>query len=93
MKVGCYVTVDDGDNYVMFHGLNVRVKIKTITKAQLDSVSNRELKRGLNRTAVLLNRAAVQAGRFLALPSVYFYFFLVGNYIQTSADDVTISQS
>ena len=53
MKVGCYVTVDDGDNYVTFHGLNVRVKIKTITKAQLDSVSNRELKRGLNRTAVL----------------------------------------
>ena len=55
MKVGRYVTVDDGDNYVMFHGLNVRVKIKTITKAQLDSVSNRELKRGLNRTAVLLS--------------------------------------
>ena len=54
MKVGCYVTVDDGDNYVTFHGLNVRVKIKTITKAQLDSVSNRELKLGLNRTAVLL---------------------------------------
>ena len=53
MKVGCYVTVDDGGNYVTFHGLNVRIKIKTITKAQLDSVSNRELKRGLNRTAVL----------------------------------------
>ena len=53
MKVGCYVTVDDSDNYVTFHGLNVRIKIKTITKAQLDSVSNRELKRGLNRTAVL----------------------------------------
>ena len=48
-------TVDDGDNYVTFHGLNVRIKIKTITKAQLDSVSNRELKRGLNRTAVLLS--------------------------------------
>ena len=30
MKVGCYVTVDDGDNYVTFHRLNVRVKIKTI---------------------------------------------------------------
>ena len=44
MKVGCYVTVDDGDNHVTFHGLNVRIKIKTITKAQLDSVSNRELK-------------------------------------------------
>ena len=71
MKVG-YVTVDDGDNYVTFHGLNVRIKIKTITKAQLVSVSNRELKRGLNRTAVL--------------------FFFVGNYIQTSADDVIISQ-
>ena len=53
MKVRCFVTVDDGDNYVTFHGLNVRIKIKTITKAQLDSVSNRELKRGLNRTAVL----------------------------------------
>ena len=71
MKVGCYVTVDDGDNYVTFHGLNVRIKIKTITKTQLDSVSNRELKCGLNRTAVL---------------------FLVGNYIETSADDVIISQ-
>ena len=43
MKVGCYVTVDDGDSYVTFHGLNVRIKIKTITKAQFDSVSNREL--------------------------------------------------
>ena len=43
MKVGCYVTVDDGGNYVTFHGLNVRIKIKTITKAKLDSVSNREL--------------------------------------------------
>ena len=53
MKVGCYVTVDDGDNYVTFHGLNVGIKIKTITKAQFGSVSNRELKRGLNRTAVL----------------------------------------
>ena len=73
MKVGCYVTVDDGDNYVTFYGLNVRIKIKTITKAQLDSVSNRELKRGLNRTAVL-------------------FFFVVCNYIQTSADDVIISQ-
>ena len=38
-----YVTVDDGDNCVTFHELNVRIKIKTITKAQLDSVSNREL--------------------------------------------------
>ena len=54
MKVGGYVTVDDGGNYVTFHGLNVRIKIKTIKKAQLDSVSNRELKRGLNCTAVLL---------------------------------------
>ena len=44
MAVGCYVTVDDGGNYVTFHELNVRKKIKTIGKAQLD---------GLNRTAVL----------------------------------------
>ena len=36
MKVGCYVT-DDGANYVTFHELN-----RKITKAQLDSVSNRE---------------------------------------------------
>ena len=43
MKVGCYVTVDDSGNYVTFHELNVRIKIKTITKAQFDSVSNREL--------------------------------------------------
>ena len=35
IKVGCYVTVDDGGNYVTFHELNVRIKIKTITKAQL----------------------------------------------------------
>ena len=29
MKFGCYVTVDDGGNYVTsFHGLNVRIKIK-----------------------------------------------------------------
>ena len=41
MKVSCYVTVDDGGNYVTFHELNIR--IKTITNAQLDSVSNREL--------------------------------------------------
>ena len=39
----CYVTVNDGGNYVTFHELNVRIKIKTITKAQFDSVSNREL--------------------------------------------------
>ena len=43
MGVGCYVTVDDGCNYVTFHELNVRKKIKTIAKAQLDSASNREL--------------------------------------------------
>ena len=56
MRVGCYVTVDDGGNYVTFHELNVRKKIKTIAKAQLDSVSNRELyQRGLNRTAVLFS--------------------------------------
>ena len=42
MKVGCYVT-DDGGNYVMFHELNRRSrKDRKITKAQLDSVSNRE---------------------------------------------------
>ena len=39
MEVGCYVTVVDGGNYVTFYELNVRKKIK----AQLDSVSNREL--------------------------------------------------
>ena len=39
IKVGCYVIVDDGVNYVTFHELNVCIK----TKAQLDSVSNREL--------------------------------------------------
>ena len=39
MKVGCYVTVDDGGNYVTFHELNVPITRKTITKAQLDSVS------------------------------------------------------
>ena len=32
MEVGCYVTVDDGGNYVTFHELNVRKKIKTIAK-------------------------------------------------------------
>ena len=42
MKVGCYVTEDDGGNSVTFHELNDRIKIKTMTKAQLDSVSNRE---------------------------------------------------
>ena len=42
MKVGSYVIVDDAGNYVTFHELNIRIKIKTITKAQLDSVSNRE---------------------------------------------------
>ena len=42
-RVGCYVTVDDGGNYVTFHELNVRKKIKTIVKTQLDSASNREL--------------------------------------------------
>ena len=32
MEVGCYVTVDDGGNYVTFHELTVRKKIKTIGK-------------------------------------------------------------
>ena len=41
-EVGCYVTVDDSDNYVTFRELNGRIKRKTITKAQLDSVSNLE---------------------------------------------------
>ena len=41
MKFGRYVTVDDGD--VTFHELNQRLrKDKKITKAQSDSVSNRE---------------------------------------------------
>ena len=30
MKDGCYVTVDDGGNYAIFHELNVRVKIKLV---------------------------------------------------------------
>ena len=43
MKFGHYVTVDDGDNHVTFHELNQRLrKDKKITKAQSDSVSNRE---------------------------------------------------
>ena len=42
MKVGCYVT-DNGGNYVTFHELNRHSrKDSKITKAQLDSVSNRE---------------------------------------------------
>ena len=74
MKVGCYVTVDDSGNYVTFHGLNVHIKIKTITKAQLDSVSNCELK-----------------ARFKPHRGLVFFSF-VSNYIQTSSDDVIISQ-
>ena len=43
MKVGCYATDDAGGNYVTFHELNRRSrKDWKITKAQLDSVSNRE---------------------------------------------------
>ena len=43
MKLGRYVTVDDGGNHVTFHELNQRLrKDKKITKAQSDSVSNRE---------------------------------------------------
>ena len=43
MKFGRYVTVDDGGNHVTFHELNQRLrKDKKITKAQSDSVSNRE---------------------------------------------------
>ena len=30
MKLGRYVTVDDGGNYVMFHKLKVHLKIKKI---------------------------------------------------------------
>ena len=42
MKVDCYVT-DHGGNYVTFHELNRRSrKDQKITKAQSDSVSNRE---------------------------------------------------
>ena len=33
MKFGCYVTVDDGGNYVTFHELNVRIKIKKNNKS------------------------------------------------------------
>ena len=33
MKFGRYVTVDDGSNYVMFHELNVRIKIKKEQKS------------------------------------------------------------
>ena len=43
MKFGRYVTVDDGGNHVTFHELNQLLrKDKKITKAQSDSVSNRE---------------------------------------------------
>ena len=28
MKFSCYVIVDDGGNYAMFHELNIRIKIK-----------------------------------------------------------------
>ena len=42
MKVGCYVAVNDGGNYVKFHELKVHTKRKTITKVLLDSVSNLE---------------------------------------------------
>ena len=42
MKLGCYVTVDDGGNFVTFHELNVRIRIKRVKKAQSDTVSNRE---------------------------------------------------
>ena len=43
MKFGRYVTVDDGGNHVTFHELNQHLpKDKKITKAQSDSVSNRE---------------------------------------------------
>ena len=73
IKVGCYVTVNG--NYVTFHELNVGINIKTITKAQFDSVSNREL-----------FNARFKPHRGLVI------FFFVGNYIQTSADDVIISQ-
>ena len=34
MIVSCYVTVDEGGNYVTWHELNVFVKIKKITNAQ-----------------------------------------------------------
>ena len=32
MKLGCYVTEDDGGNYVTSHKLNARIKIKTKIK-------------------------------------------------------------
>ena len=34
MIVSCYVTVDEGGNYVTWHELNVFVKIKKITNPQ-----------------------------------------------------------
>ena len=43
MKFDRYVAVADGGNYVTFHELNRHLrKDKKITKAQSDSVSNRE---------------------------------------------------
>ena len=66
MKFGRYVTVDDGGNHVTFHELNQRLrKYKKITKAQSDSVSNREFKSAVpTAPRFLFNRAARGLARF-----------------------------
>ena len=70
MKFGRYVTVDDGGNYVTFHELNRRLrKDKKITKAQSDSVSNREFL-----------SAVTTAPRFLV-----FFFSFVGDQTKSFA--------
>ena len=40
MKLGRYAIVDDGGNYVTFHKLNVRIKIKKTITPHKDSLSD-----------------------------------------------------
>ena len=103
MKVGCYVTVDGGDNYVTFHELNLRIKIKTVTKAQLDSVVLVNVSfnaRFKPHCGLVKPRSRRLGGFLLCLRFIFFFFSFVGEQTQTpgplgqllSPNDVTISQ-
>lgn len=40
LKLGCYVIVDGGGNFVTFHELNIRIKIKKIITPHNESLDH-----------------------------------------------------
>ena len=64
MKFGRYVTVDDNGNYVTFHELNVRIKIKCyVSRAERlhNNSSQRELRPVVPHTVLRLKQVNFKA--------------------------------